>query len=65
MAVVIQLPGGERKEMCHDSFTIGRGPECHVILSGEDRIETEHARLRKIAGRWLVESLGDWAIQVG
>ena len=28
-------------------------------------LRDEHARLRKIAGRWLVESLGDWPIQAG
>src|SRR5689334_18330518 len=65
MPIVIQLPSGERREIRHDPITIGRGPNCHVSLPGEGRLKDEHARLRRIAGRWLVESLGDWPIQAG
>jgi hypothetical protein len=65
MPITIQLPDGQRREFRHDPITVGRGPGCQIWLPDETHLRDEHARIRKIAGRWLVESLGDWPIQAG
>jgi hypothetical protein len=65
MAITIQLPDGQRREFKHDPIVIGRGPGCQIRLTEESQLRDEHARIRKLAGRWLIESLGDWPIQAG
>jgi hypothetical protein len=65
MAITIQLPGGQRREFKDDPIVIGRGPGCQIRLTEEAQLRDEHARIRKLAGRWLIESLGDWPIQAG
>ena len=65
MTITIQLPTGERREFDQGSVLIGRGASCPIHLPEADHLREEHARLRKVADRWMVESRGDWAIQVG
>jgi hypothetical protein len=65
MAITIQLPDGQRREFKQDPIMIGRGPGCQIRLTEESHLRGEHAQIRKLAGRWLIESLGDWPIQAG
>ena len=65
MTITIRLPSGERREIDQDSVLIGRGARCAICVPEAGHLQEEHARLRKIADRWMVESRGDWLIRVG
>ena len=62
MSVTFQLPDGRRVD-CHDDvILIGADAHCHVAVDGCPR--PCHARVSRVAGRWFIESLGDWLLQV-
>lgn len=65
MTITIRLPSGERREFSQDRILIGRGVCCPICLPDAGHLQDEHAWLRKIADRWMVESRGDWLIRVG
>jgi hypothetical protein len=65
MSITIRLPSGERREIIQERILIGRGARCPICLPEAGHLQEEHARLRKIADRWIVESRGDWLIRVG
>jgi hypothetical protein len=65
MTITIKLPSGERREISQERILIGRGARCRICLPDAGHLQSEHARLRKIADRWMVESRGDWLIRVG
>ena len=65
MSVNIQLSSGERLEFGHGPLVIGRDPRCQICIDDKRGIHRQHARLREVDGRWLVETAGEWAIQVG
>ena len=65
MSITIQLPSGERRAISQDRILIGRGSHCPIQLPDSGHLQNEHARLRKIADRWMIESRGDWLIRVG
>src|SRR4051812_7223583 len=65
MPISIQLPDGSRTTLEGDSFTLGIDPECQIVLPIVPGLERKHAEIKRIANRWLVQSLGDWFIQVG
>ena len=62
MAMMLELPSGERALICKDITIIGSEGRCDVRLAG---LEPRHAQIRKVASRWLIESLGPWTLQVG
>ena len=64
MAITIQLPSGE--SLCFEGTTVlvGSDSSCDIQISDAE-LEPQHARLRKVANRWMVESQGDWPIQAG
>ncbi len=64
MAIIVELPDGQRIQVERDSATIGRGPGADIVVSSME-IEPLHAKIRKLAARWIVESAGDWCLQVG
>ncbi len=46
------------------SETIGTSTSCSLQLPPSSGLNAEHARLRRVGGRWLLESLGDDLIRV-
>jgi hypothetical protein len=48
-----------------NTATLGRDASCALSMPQDDRIEPHHATIKKVAGRWLIESAGDWLIRVG
>jgi hypothetical protein len=65
MTITIKLPSGERREISQDRILIGRGAHCPICIPDAGNLQDEHARLRKVADRWMIESRGDWLIRVG
>lgn len=65
MATVFRLPGGGQAATDDDPIWVGTDAACAVRLPEDGRVQPRHARVRRTAGRWLVESLGDWPVQVG
>jgi hypothetical protein len=65
MSITLQLPSGQRISVEASTIVIGRDPSCNVALAGETRIQPRHATIRKVAGKWMVQSEGNWAIRVG
>lgn len=65
MALTIRLYTGRRITVEADSVLIGRDRACQIALPDETALQPIHARIRKIANRWMVEAQGDWQIQVG
>jgi hypothetical protein len=65
MAIIVETPTGRRITVGGDSALIGRDGTCHIALPDEPALRPIHARLRRVASRWLVEAQGDWQVQVG
>jgi hypothetical protein len=61
MAITIELPSGERVSVSKDIAVVGSDERCDVRLAG---LEPRHAQIRKVASRWLIESLGTWTFDV-
>jgi hypothetical protein len=51
-------------EFEESSIVIGRSPSAQLSLA-DDRLAAEHAILRQVAGRWLIEAQADGVIRVG
>ena len=64
MAITIELPDGQRIQIERTSITVGHEPGVDVVIPSPD-LQPVHARITKVAGRWMVESAGDWLLQVG
>jgi hypothetical protein len=47
-----------------DSTTIGRDPGCTIALSDVPGLSPQHARIRRVGDRWLIESISAAEIQV-
>ena len=58
----ITLPTGKSFLLTKNSVVIGSLSDCDMIVLG---LQEQHARMRKIAGRWLIESLGSWLMDIG
>jgi hypothetical protein len=56
----LRTGSGGRTTWATDACVVGSGPGCDVTIAG---LRPRHARIRRVGERWLVESLGDWAIQ--
>ncbi len=64
MSVVISLEA-RRIELTGGEIAIGRSPTAQVSLPSDVRLADTHAVLKLVAGRWLIEALGDQSIRVG
>ena len=62
MSITLQLPSGDIVSADRPQAVIGSDPTCDVVVVG---LQPQHATIRKIANRWMVESCGDWQIRVG
>jgi hypothetical protein len=58
------LPNGRIVCLAARSVLIGRAPECDISLPRQTNLQMQHARLRYLSGRWLIESHGDWPLSV-
>ena len=65
MAVTITTPTGTRIKVEADFALIGRDRSCQIVLPDDAGLQPIHAKIKKVANRWLVEAEGDWKIQVG
>jgi hypothetical protein len=65
MAFTIETPTGIRIRVDMDAALIGRDQSCQVAMPDEAGLQAIHAKIRRVADRWLIESLGEWQIQVG
>lgn len=63
MAITIALPSGDCVRIDDSTIIIGQDKACDVSLPGETALHPQHAKISRIAGRWLIESLGDWFVQ--
>ncbi len=64
MSVTFELPNGNRIAVDADAILIGSDPGCHVPLQNAHTIQPQHAKVSRVANRWLIETLGDWLVQV-
>lgn len=51
-------------EFSSQSITIGRSPTSQLSIA-DPRLSEQHAVLKQVAGRWLIEAVGETAIRVG
>ncbi len=65
MAFCVVLESGAVVEIDGNSAIIGRDPSCAIALPDDDRVETQHAMIKRVAGRWMVESQGEHLLRVG
>lgn len=64
MSITIGLTSGERVVVDKDIALIGLDDHCDIQPPGPGGLNARHARIKKIGGRWLIESLGDWPLQI-
>jgi pSer/pThr/pTyr-binding forkhead associated (FHA) protein len=64
VSVLLQLPSGKTISLERQTILIGSGTDCDISLPSEVGLQRQHARIRRVADRWLVESQGDWRIRV-
>ena len=64
MAITVSVANGPSFTFEGDDATIGSDPSCTISLPQDPRIKLQHAVLRRIAGRWMIESK-DGEIRVG
>ncbi len=62
MRAILRLPNGDDVIIERNQILIGESPDCQVRLRG---LAPQHAKITNVAGRWLLESQGDWAIKRG
>ena len=65
MTIIIETPTGNRIKVDAESALIGRDRSCQVALPDEAALQPIHAKIRRVASRWMVEAQGDWQVQVG
>ena len=63
MSVTVRLPSGENVASESSVVMIGSGADCDISLPTETAVRPQHAKIRKIADRWFIESQGDWLIR--
>jgi len=65
VGVSIRLPTGQTVVIEGPVVLIGSGADCDLRLPAEETaVRPQHAKIRKIADRWIIESQGDWLIRV-
>ena len=64
MGIVIGLDD-RQFELSGDEIVIGRGTSAQLSLPNHPQLDERHAVLRLVAGRWLIESLGEHTLLIG
>lgn len=65
MAIRIQLSSGQNVEFDSPSATVGTDPSCDIVVPEQEGLHARHATIKRIVNRWMIESEGDWPLQVG
>jgi hypothetical protein len=65
MSITVELGIGQIITIQHDSATIGQDPACDIHIPNSPKIHPRHAKIVKVANKWMIESAGDWLLQVG
>ena len=65
MAITIELSIGQRITVQHDTATIGQDPASDICIPNSPQVQPAHARIVKVANKWMIQSAGDWLLQVG
>ena len=65
MAITVELGIGQIITVQHDSATIGQDPASDICIPNSPKIQPVHARIVKVANKWMIQSEGDWLLQVG
>ena len=65
MAITVELGIGQIITVQHDSATIGQDPTSDICIPNSPKIQPVHARIVKVANKWMIQSEGDWLLQVG
>ena len=63
MAITIELNDGQRITIEKNMATIGRGPGADIVVKSPE-LQPIHATISQVSEKWMVESAGDWLIQV-
>ena len=65
MAITIELTNGQRdSRLSGIRQPLDEAPAWMWLIASKD-LQPVHARIIRVAGRWMVESAGDWLLQVG
>jgi hypothetical protein len=65
MAITVELGIGQIITVQHDSATIGQDAASDIRIVNSPKIQPVHAKIIKVANKWMIESAGDWLLQVG
>jgi FHA domain len=65
MAITVELGIGQIITVQNDTATIGQDPACDIHIANSPKIQPVHARIAKVANKWMIQSAGDWLLQVG
>ncbi len=65
MAIVLRLATGQQVTVQRDTATIGQDRSCDLAIAGVPGIRPIHATIMKLRDKWMIESPGDWLLQVG
>ncbi|MBN9395769.1 MAG: FHA domain-containing protein [Candidatus Melainabacteria bacterium] len=55
LPVLVNMESGEKHTLDNPNVTIGRSPDCGLVLSDDDYASGEHARIYFDQGRWWLE----------
>ena len=64
MAFTLQSLNDQQITVDADVAVIGTDPTCDIVAS-DNRLQPRHAVIKKVAGKWMVQSEGEWLLRVG
>ena len=64
MAFTLQTLNDQHITVDADMAVIGRDPTCNIVAD-DNRLQPRHAVIKKVAGKWMVQSEGEWLLRVG
>jgi len=65
MAITVELGIGQIITVQRDTATIELDPGADIRIPDSPKIQPIHARIVKVANKWMIQSAGDWLLQVG
>jgi hypothetical protein len=63
MTITVELNDGRQITLDKEAATIGQGPGADIVVKSPG-LNPIHASIVQIAGKWMIESAGDWLLQV-
>ncbi len=61
----VQIPNNSHIDISGEKAIIGSNANCDIVIENDSRIALEHAVIKSVAGRWMVETLTDGLVSVG